>query len=141
MDIGNGFVMFKFNEWRSVFYSFHEPRAVSQWTLAMAAVVGFSYGRFVAFELAAAHTELVRSIVVSGSTVKYTRAMKDNLLGRLGGAQSLTELLLPESVGQLRLLFSNAVHMKLWFLGHLLKDFLKVSMYNTYFCSPLASLL
>ncbi|EMS66424.1 hypothetical protein TRIUR3_08137 [Triticum urartu] len=93
-------------------------------------VVGWSYGGFVAFELAAVHPDLVRSVVASGSTVKYTSAMRDDLLRRLGWAQSLTELLVPESAGQLRLLFSNAMHMKLWFPDRLLKDFLKVMYVN-----------
>ena len=64
----------------------------------MAAVVGFNYCGFVVFELATTNPDLVRSIVVSSNAIKYTGAMKDKLM--------------PESVGQLRLLFSNAVHMK-----------------------------
>ncbi|KAE8771412.1 hypothetical protein D1007_56736 [Hordeum vulgare] len=90
-------------------------------------VVGFSYGGFVAFEMAAACPGLVRSMVISGSTVSYTGAMKDALLRRLGGARSIAELMLPDTVGQVRSLFSAAMHMKLWFPRRLVKDFLKVS--------------
>uniref|UniRef100_A0A8R7Q0J5 AB hydrolase-1 domain-containing protein n=1 Tax=Triticum urartu TaxID=4572 RepID=A0A8R7Q0J5_TRIUA len=91
-------------------------------------VVGFSYGGLVALQMAAACPGLVRSVVVSGCTVTYTSAMKDALLSRLS-ARSITELMLPETVGQLRRLFSTAMHMKVWFPRRLLKDFLKV-MYN-----------
>ncbi|XP_037418732.1 2-hydroxy-6-oxononadienedioate/2-hydroxy-6-oxononatrienedioate hydrolase-like isoform X1 [Triticum dicoccoides] len=93
-------------------------------------VVGFSYGGFVAFEMAAAFPGLVRSVVVSGCTVTYTDAMKDALLGRHAGARSITELMLPETVEQLRLLFSSAMHMKMWFPRRLVKVFLKVMCNN-----------
>ncbi|KQJ91462.1 uncharacterized protein LOC100838123 isoform X2 [Brachypodium distachyon] len=102
-----------------------------------AAVVGFSYGGLVAFQMAAACPPgMVRSVVVSGSSLVFTGAMSDALLGRLGGggagtgtSSSLTELMLPDSVGGLRFLFAAATHMKLWFPRRVLSDFLKV-MYN-----------
>ncbi|KAF7074361.1 hypothetical protein CFC21_079234 [Triticum aestivum] len=92
-------------------------------------VVGFSYGGFVAFEMAAAHQALVGSVVVSGADVAYTSAMNDAMLERFG-AGTLAELLLPESVARLRSLFSDAMYKKLWFPERLLSDFLKVMYAN-----------
>uniref|UniRef100_A0ACD5UVE9 Uncharacterized protein n=1 Tax=Avena sativa TaxID=4498 RepID=A0ACD5UVE9_AVESA len=98
--------------------------------VGVADVVGFSYGGFVAFEMAAANPSLVHSVVVSGGTVKYTGAMKDALLERIGGARLFTELMLPESADRLRVLFLAAMHMKLWFPCRLLQDFLEVMYKN-----------
>jgi pimeloyl-ACP methyl ester carboxylesterase len=90
-------------------------------------VVGFSYGGPVAFEMAAVYPGLVRSVVVSGAGTSFTDAAIDGILGRFG-AQTLTELMLPESVEGVRSLLSTAVYMKVWFPRRFLQDFLKVSM-------------
>ncbi|KAE8808758.1 2-hydroxy-6-oxo-6-phenylhexa-2,4-dienoate hydrolase-like [Hordeum vulgare] len=92
-------------------------------------VVGFSYGGFVAFQMAEAHPGLVRSVVVSGADVAYTGAMNDALLGRFG-VGTLAELLLPDSARRLRSLFSDAMYKKLWFPQRILNDFLKVMYEN-----------
>ncbi|KAF7000982.1 hypothetical protein CFC21_016743 [Triticum aestivum] len=92
-------------------------------------VVGFSYGGFVAFEMAAVHPGLVGSVVVSGADVAYTGAMNDAMLEKFG-AGTLAELLLPDSVARLRSLFSDAMYKKLWFPDRLLSDFLKVMYAN-----------
>ncbi|KQJ91456.1 uncharacterized protein LOC100841782 isoform X2 [Brachypodium distachyon] len=95
------------------------------------AVVGFSYGGLVAFQMAAACPGLVRSVVVSGADVAYTGAMNDALLARLGGAaRKITELMLPESVAGVSRLFSAALHMRMWMPSCLLSDFLKVMYSN-----------
>jgi pimeloyl-ACP methyl ester carboxylesterase len=88
-------------------------------------VVGFSYGGLVEFEMAAAFPELVRSIVVSGAVPAYTAAMNDALLERFG-VGSLTELMLPDSVGGVMVLFSTAFYKKPWLPRRLLSDFLEV---------------
>uniref|UniRef100_A0A0E0L659 AB hydrolase-1 domain-containing protein n=1 Tax=Oryza punctata TaxID=4537 RepID=A0A0E0L659_ORYPU len=93
------------------------------------AVVGFSYGGFVAFRMAEAYPSLVRSIVVSGAAVGLTDAMNDALLARRG-VRSLGELLLPESVDRLRSLFAAAIYRKLWLPDRLLRDFLEVMFTN-----------
>ncbi|KAM0868796.1 hypothetical protein ACQ4PT_041072 [Festuca glaucescens] len=88
-------------------------------------VVGFSYGALVAFQMAAAFPELVRSIVVSGAVPAYTVAMNDALLERFG-VGSLTELMLPDSVGGVMVLFSTAFYKKPWLPRRLLSDFLEL---------------
>ncbi|XP_047050965.1 uncharacterized protein LOC124656228 [Lolium rigidum] len=92
-------------------------------------VVGFSYGGLVAFEMAAAFPELVRSIVVSGAVPAYTAAMNDALLGRFG-VGSLAELMLPDSVGGVMVLFSTAFYKKPWLPRRLLGDFLELMCNN-----------
>ncbi|KAM0868795.1 hypothetical protein ACQ4PT_041071 [Festuca glaucescens] len=86
-------------------------------------VVGFSYGGLVAFQMAAAFPELVRSIVVSGAVPAYTVAMNDALLERFS-VGSLTELMLPDSVSGVMVLFSTAFYKKPWLPRRLLSDFL-----------------
>ncbi|KAM3259799.1 hypothetical protein ACQJBY_051218 [Aegilops geniculata] len=92
-------------------------------------VVGFSYGGLVAFEMAATFPGLVRSVVVSGGDVAYTAAMNDALLQRLG-AGSMTDLMLPETVGGVERLFSTAFYKKPSLPRRLLSDFLKVMCDN-----------
>lgn len=89
-------------------------------------VVGFSYGGFLAFRMAGTHPELVRSVVISGSAITLTQTMKDAMLTRLG-AQTLVEMLLPDSVEGLKSLFVAAIYRKIWLPDRLLQDFLKVT--------------
>ena len=90
------------------------------------AVVGFSYGGFVAFLMAEAHPDLVRSLVVSGSVVAMTDSISEEALERIG-VKSSAELLLPESVRGLKALLSIATYRKLWFPDRLHRDYLEVS--------------
>ncbi|CAM0952943.1 unnamed protein product [Alopecurus aequalis] len=92
-------------------------------------VVGFSYGGLVAFEMAKAFPSLVRSIVVSGAVAAYTAAMNDALLGRFG-VESLTELMLPDTVKGAMVLFSTAFYKKPWLPRRLVGDFLEVMCNN-----------
>uniref|UniRef100_A0ACD5XAX7 Uncharacterized protein n=1 Tax=Avena sativa TaxID=4498 RepID=A0ACD5XAX7_AVESA len=103
--------------------------ALQKLGVAACDVVGFSYGGLVAFEMAAVHPDLVRSVVVSGAGTSFTDAAVDAMLGRFG-AKTITELMLPESVEGVRSLLSIALHMKLWFPRRFLEDFLKVMFTN-----------
>ena len=60
-------------------------------------VVGFSYGGMVAFKMAEAHPDLVRSLVVSGSVLAMTDSLSETTLEAIG-VKSSVKLLLPESV-------------------------------------------
>ncbi|OEL26952.1 hypothetical protein BAE44_0012030 [Dichanthelium oligosanthes] len=91
------------------------------------AVVGFSYGGFVAFRMAEAQPGLVASVVVTGSLVHMTRSTSEAMLRRLGAA-SFAELLLPGDVAGLRSLFAAGTHGKWWFPDCVLKDYLKLDI-------------
>ncbi|KAF8657620.1 hypothetical protein HU200_059768 [Digitaria exilis] len=93
------------------------------------AVVGFSYGGFVAFRMAEAHPGLVASVVATGSLVDMPRSTGDAILRRLG-AVSLAELLLPHDVAGLRSLFAAGTHRKWWFPDTILKDYLELMIFN-----------
>jgi pimeloyl-ACP methyl ester carboxylesterase len=89
------------------------------------AVVGFSYGGFVAFRMAEAHPGLVASVVCTGSLACMTRSTSEAMLRRVGAA-SFAELLIPGDVAGLRSLLSTGTHRKWWFPGFVLKDYLKL---------------
>jgi len=89
------------------------------------AVVGFSYGGFVAFRMAEAHPDLVASVVATGTLVDMTRSTSERMLRRLGAA-SFAELLLPGDVAGLRSLFAAGTHRKWWFPDFVLKDYLEL---------------
>jgi pimeloyl-ACP methyl ester carboxylesterase len=89
------------------------------------AVVGFSYGGFVAFRMAEAHPGLVASVVVTGSLADMTCSTSERMLRRLGAA-SFAELLLPGDVAGLRSLFAAGTHRKWWFPDFVLKDYLEL---------------
>ncbi|KAF8688321.1 hypothetical protein HU200_042282 [Digitaria exilis] len=93
------------------------------------AVVGFSYGGFVAFRMAEAHPCLVASVVATGSLVDMPRSTGDAILRRLG-AVSIAELLLPHDVAGLRSLFAAGTHRKWWFPDTILKDYLELMIFN-----------
>ncbi|RLN33755.1 hypothetical protein C2845_PM03G33680 [Panicum miliaceum] len=93
------------------------------------AVVGFSYGGFVALRMAEAHPGLVASVVVTGSLADMTRSTSERMLRRLGAA-SFAELLLPGDVAGLRSLFAAGTHRKWWFPDFVLKDYLELMMFN-----------
>ena len=88
-------------------------------------VVGVSYGGMVAFKMAEAHPDLVRSLVVSGSVLAMTDSLSETTLEAIG-VKSSAELLLPESVKGLKALLSVAAYRKLWFPDRLHRDFLEV---------------
>jgi len=100
-------------------------RALDKLGVEECTVVGFSYGGMVAFKMAEARPDLVKSLVVSGSVIAMTDSISDVTLGRLGFSSS-TELLLPESVKGLKALLSVATYRKLWFPEFLHRDYLKV---------------
>ncbi|KAK3129979.1 hypothetical protein QOZ80_6BG0487370 [Eleusine coracana subsp. coracana] len=77
------------------------------------AVVGFSYGGFVAFRMAEAHPSLVRSVVATGTLAAMTRSTSAAMLRRLGVA-SWAEVLLPHDVAGVRSLFAAGTHRKWW---------------------------
>ncbi|XP_072968287.1 uncharacterized protein [Typha angustifolia] len=93
------------------------------------AVVGFSYGGFVAFKMAEARPGLVRSVVVSGSSVAMTHSINKETTDRLGFSSS-AELLLPETVEGVKALFLITTHKGWWIPKFLYKDFLKVMFKN-----------
>ncbi|CAL9755258.1 unnamed protein product [Musa acuminata subsp. burmannicoides] len=92
-------------------------------------VVGFSYGGVVSFKMAERWPDLVRYLVVSGSTFAMTDSLSSATHKRLGVSSS-AELLLPESVEGLKALLSAATYKKLWLPDCFHKDFLEVMFTN-----------
>ncbi|XP_062217536.1 uncharacterized protein LOC133917678 [Phragmites australis] len=92
-------------------------------------VVGFSYGGMVAFKLAEARPELVRSLCVSGSVVAMTDAVNRETMERLGVGSS-AELLMPETLKGLKALLSISMYKRMWFPDRFYKDYLKVMFTN-----------
>ena len=99
--------------------------ALARLGVARCDVVGFSYGGMVAFKLAEARPELVRSLCVSGSVVTMTDAVNRETMERLGAGSS-AELLMPETLKGLKALLSISMYKKMWFPDRFYKDYLKV---------------
>ncbi|PAN07819.1 hypothetical protein PAHAL_1G365400 [Panicum hallii] len=99
--------------------------ALARLGVARCDVVGFSYGGMVAFKLAEARPELVRSLCVSGSVVAMTDAVNRETMERLGAGSS-AELLMPETLKGLKALLSISMYKKMWFPDRFYKDYLKV---------------
>ncbi|KAG0543589.1 hypothetical protein BDA96_02G203100 [Sorghum bicolor] len=91
--------------------------------------VGFSYGGFVAFKMAEAHPGLVVSVVATGSLVDMSRSTSEAMLRRLGAA-SFAEFLLPDDVAGLRSLFATGTYRKWWFPDRVLRDYIKLMIFN-----------
>ncbi|KAL6912258.1 hypothetical protein ACP4OV_001063 [Aristida adscensionis] len=103
--------------------------ALARLGVARCDVVGFSYGGMVAFKLAEARPELVRSLCVSGSVVAMTDAVNRETMERLGAGSS-AELLMPETLKGLKALLSISMYRKMWFPDRFYKDYLKVMFTN-----------
>lgn len=99
--------------------------ALARLGVARCDVVGFSYGGMVAFKLAEARPELVRSLCVSGSVVAMTDAVNRETMERLGAGSS-AELLMPDTLKGLKALLSVSMYKKMWFPDRFYKDYLKV---------------
>lgn len=89
--------------------------------------VGFSYGGVVAFKIAELYGDMVKAVVVSGSTP----VMTDSNVNRFG-FNSMSDLMLPKTVKELQFLFSAAVHKRIWLPTWPLKDYLKVHYWLLY---------
>ncbi|CAN6253595.1 unnamed protein product [Urochloa humidicola] len=103
--------------------------ALARLGVARCDVVGFSYGGMVAFKLAEAKPEMVRSLCVSGSVVTMTDAVNREAMERLGAGSS-AELLMPETLKGLKALLSISMYRKMWFPDRFYKDYLKVMFTN-----------
>ncbi|CAD6249788.1 unnamed protein product [Miscanthus lutarioriparius] len=103
--------------------------ALARLGVARCDVVGFSYGGMVAFKLAEARPELVRSLCVSGSVVAMTDAVNRETMERLGAGSS-AELLMPDTLKGLKALLSVSMYKKMWFPDRFYKDYLKVMFTN-----------
>lgn len=103
--------------------------ALARLGVARCDVVGFSYGGMVAFKLAEARPELVRSLCVSGSVVAMTDAVNRETMQRLGAGSS-AELLMPETLKGLKALLSISMYRRMWFPDRFYKDYLKVMFTN-----------
>ncbi|KAF6147492.1 hypothetical protein GIB67_021318 [Kingdonia uniflora] len=87
-------------------------RALGKLGVDKCILAGFSHGGMVAFKMAERYSELVQSILVSGSILVMTDSISAESLRRLGYSSS-SELLLPDSVKGLKALLSVTLYKKL----------------------------
>ncbi|KAL1215522.1 hypothetical protein V5N11_024081 [Cardamine amara subsp. amara] len=87
--------------------------------------VGFSYGGFVAFKIAELYGNMVKAVVVSGSSPVLTYSNVNWF-----GFSTLSDLLLPKTVRELEFLFSVALHKRIWLPKWPLQDYLKIMFAN-----------
>ncbi|PSS29436.1 Epoxide hydrolase [Actinidia chinensis var. chinensis] len=93
-------------------------------------VVGLSYGGMVGFKMAAMYPDLVEAMVVSSTVFELTDSITDACYATLGISR-WSELLLPESVEGVKLMFSMGAHKWPKWLPHFVyKDFLEVMFDN-----------
>jgi pimeloyl-ACP methyl ester carboxylesterase len=114
--------------------------ALARLGVAHCDVVGFSYGGMVAFKLAEARPDLVRSLCVSGSVVAMTDAVNRETMERLGAGSS-AELLMPDTLKGLKALLSVSMYKKMWFPDRFYKDYLKVILHFSRLCCCYTSTL
>ncbi|XP_054785527.1 uncharacterized protein LOC129292041 isoform X2 [Prosopis cineraria] len=88
-------------------------------------VGGFSYGGFVGFKMAEMYSDMVESVVVSGSITELVESSSGPALQRIGGFSSWSELLLPRTVDGVRVLFDVATHKRIPYPRFFLRDCLK----------------
>ncbi|KAH9319233.1 hypothetical protein KI387_021002, partial [Taxus chinensis] len=92
------------------------------------AVVGFSYGGFVAFKMAELYPDLVACLVIGGSVIAMTDSINQSALKKMG-ISSLAEFLLPAAVKDLKTLLYVGCYKKIWLPNFLYRDFLQ-AMFN-----------
>ncbi|XP_058092090.1 uncharacterized protein LOC131237975 [Magnolia sinica] len=92
-------------------------------------VIGFSYGGFVAFNMAHLYPSLVSSLVISGSVTAMTDSITQTIFQRLGFS-SFSDLLLPSDVKGVKKLLSVGAKKNIWLPNRLYRDFLKVMFTN-----------
>ncbi|GMP48164.1 hypothetical protein CsSME_00015616 [Camellia sinensis var. sinensis] len=92
-------------------------------------LVGLSYGGMVGFKMAKLYPDLVDAMVVSSTVIELTESITGECLDRLGFS-SWSELLLPETVEGVKLLFSIGNHKLPWLPDFLYRDFLEVMFIN-----------
>ncbi|CAL5333602.1 unnamed protein product [Camellia sinensis] len=92
-------------------------------------LVGLSYGGMVGFKMAKLYPDLVDAMVVSSTVIELTESITGECLDRLGFS-SWSELLLPETVEGVKLLFSIGNHKLPWLPDFLYRDFLEVMFTN-----------
>jgi len=94
-------------------------------------VVGFSYGGFVALKMAEMYVEMVEGVVLSGAVVAVTESVVLRAVEGIGYS-SISEMLLPVSVGELKILLSVACYRNLSLPNRFYADFLQVSFCSTH---------
>ncbi|XP_024960615.1 uncharacterized protein LOC112501171 [Cynara cardunculus var. scolymus] len=86
-------------------------------------VIGTSYGGFVAYRMAAMWPERVEKVVISSSGVNMRRRDNQELMKR-ANLETIEELMLPETAGQLRTLLRLAVYNGGYMPDFFLNDFI-----------------
>lgn len=88
-------------------------------------LVGLSYGGMVGFQMARSHPELVESMVACGTVMDLTESISRASWSKLG-LSSWAELLMPDSIGGVKNMFSIATHKLPWLPDLFYKDLLEV---------------
>ncbi|KAI9128085.1 hypothetical protein K1719_001078 [Acacia pycnantha] len=89
-------------------------------------VVGFSYGGLVGFKMAEMYSDMVESVVVSGSTTELVESFSRPALQKIGGFSSWSHFLLPRTADGFRVLFDVGTYKRIPYPAFFLRECLKV---------------
>ncbi|KAK9060383.1 hypothetical protein SSX86_021087 [Deinandra increscens subsp. villosa] len=92
-------------------------------------LVGLSYGGMVGFKMAKLYPKLVKSMVMSGTVIELTESISRDSYKRLGLAR-WSDLLMPETVEGLKMLFSIGFHKFPWLPDFIYGDILETMFTN-----------
>ncbi|KAJ9537839.1 hypothetical protein OSB04_030572 [Centaurea solstitialis] len=90
-------------------------------------LVGVSYGGMVGFQMAKLYPKLVKSMVMSGTVIEMTESISLYSYKKLG-LSSWSDLLMPKTVDELKIMFSVGSHKLPW-----LPNFIYRDIFNTMF--------
>ncbi|KAM0062131.1 putative alpha/beta hydrolase-1 [Helianthus debilis subsp. tardiflorus] len=90
-------------------------------------LVGLSYGGIVGFKMAELYPELVKSIVVSATVVELTQSISSDFYKKFGFTR-WSDLLMPETIADMKRLFSFGFHKFPWLPNFVYRHFLEVSL-------------
>ncbi|MFS7995477.1 putative triacylglycerol lipase [Helianthus anomalus] len=92
-------------------------------------LVGLSYGGIVGFKMAELYPELVKSIVVSATVVELTQSISSDFYKKFGFTR-WSDLLMPETIGDMKRLFSFGFHKFPWLPNFVYRHFLEIMYTN-----------
>ncbi|XP_076918569.1 uncharacterized protein LOC143579042 [Bidens hawaiensis] len=92
-------------------------------------LVGLSYGGIVGFKMAELYPELVKSIVVSATVIELTESISLNFFKQFGLTRR-SDLLMPKTVEEVKILFSFGFHRFLWLPDFVYRHFLEMMYTN-----------
>lgn len=97
-------------------------------------LVGLSYGGMVGFKMAKLYPKLVKSMVMSATVIEMTESISLDSYKRLG-LSSWSDLLMPDTIEGLKMMFSIGFHKLPWLPDFVYRDILEVHVLLTKRCN------